>query len=46
MSFNLLEPFYGTICLYDTERREKLSENYHFRVLPTEGDNVRDDVHL
>ncbi|KAF3951383.1 hypothetical protein CMV_022955 [Castanea mollissima] len=32
----LLEPFYGTICLYNKERREKLSEDFHFRVLPTE----------
>lgn len=32
----LVEPFYGTICLYNRERREKLSEDFHFRVLPTE----------
>ncbi|KAM7264227.1 hypothetical protein ACFE04_001910 [Oxalis oulophora] len=38
LSFNagLAEPFYGTICLYNRERREKLSEDFHFRVLPTE----------
>ncbi|TXG57710.1 hypothetical protein EZV62_015539 [Acer yangbiense] len=32
----LVEPFYGTICLYNRERREKLSEDFYFRVLPTE----------
>ncbi|KAM3684141.1 hypothetical protein ACB098_11G022000 [Castanea mollissima] len=32
----LLEPFYGTICIYNKERREKLSEDFHFRVLPSE----------
>lgn len=32
----LVEPFYGTICLYNRERREKLSEDFHFHVLPTE----------
>ncbi|RDY05576.1 Guanine nucleotide exchange factor SPIKE 1 [Mucuna pruriens] len=31
-----IEPFYGTICLYNRERREKLSEDFYFRVLPTE----------
>ncbi|XP_039133072.1 guanine nucleotide exchange factor SPIKE 1-like [Dioscorea cayenensis subsp. rotundata] len=31
----LVEPFYGTICLYN-ERREKLSEDFYFRVLPTD----------
>ncbi|KAF8036039.1 hypothetical protein BT93_C1910 [Corymbia citriodora subsp. variegata] len=32
----LVEPFHGTICLYNRERREKLSEDFYFRVLPTE----------
>ncbi|KAH9673832.1 Guanine nucleotide exchange factor SPIKE 1 [Citrus sinensis] len=32
----LVEPFYGTICLYNRERREKLSEDFYFRVLPAE----------
>lgn len=32
----LVEPFYGTICLYNKERREKLSEDFIFRLLPTE----------
>uniref|UniRef100_A0A1D1YUR9 Dedicator of cytokinesis protein 11 n=1 Tax=Anthurium amnicola TaxID=1678845 RepID=A0A1D1YUR9_9ARAE len=30
-----IEPFYGTICLYNRDRREKLSEDFHFCVLPT-----------
>ncbi|CAN4081531.1 unnamed protein product [Withania somnifera] len=32
----LVEPFCGTICLYNRERREKLSEDFIFHVLPTE----------
>ncbi|KAK1396672.1 hypothetical protein POM88_006535 [Heracleum sosnowskyi] len=32
----LVEPFYGTICLYNKERREKLSEDFIFSALPTE----------
>ncbi|XP_031129234.1 guanine nucleotide exchange factor SPIKE 1 isoform X1 [Ipomoea triloba] len=32
----LAEPFYGTICLYNRERREKLSEDFLFRILPAE----------
>ncbi|XP_027911158.1 guanine nucleotide exchange factor SPIKE 1 isoform X1 [Vigna unguiculata] len=32
----LVEPFYGTICLYNRERREKLSEDFYFHILPTE----------
>ncbi|MCO5610233.1 hypothetical protein L7F22_064469 [Adiantum nelumboides] len=31
-----VEPFYGTICLYHTERREKLSEDFHFGFFPNE----------
>ncbi|KAL4203111.1 hypothetical protein AMTRI_Chr01g102360 [Amborella trichopoda] len=31
-----VEPFYGTICLYNRERREKLSEDFYFRLLPAE----------
>ncbi|KAL6198828.1 hypothetical protein ACLB2K_028616 [Fragaria x ananassa] len=37
----LVEPFYGTICLYNRERREKLSEDFYFRHTPTETQNVR-----
>ncbi|KAG6516456.1 hypothetical protein ZIOFF_026921 [Zingiber officinale] len=33
----LIEPFYGTICLYNRDRKEKLSEDFHFCILPTEG---------
>ncbi|XP_073392859.1 guanine nucleotide exchange factor SPIKE 1 isoform X2 [Physcomitrium patens] len=32
----LVEPWYGTICLYHREKREKLSEDFHFRCLPPE----------
>ncbi|GAB2223448.1 hypothetical protein Droror1_Dr00017589 [Drosera rotundifolia] len=32
----LVEPFYGTICLYNRERRDKLSEDFIFSVVPTE----------
>ncbi|XP_028073214.1 guanine nucleotide exchange factor SPIKE 1-like isoform X2 [Camellia sinensis] len=32
----LVEPFYGTICLYNRERRDKLSEDFIFCVLPAE----------
>ncbi|KQJ85009.1 guanine nucleotide exchange factor SPIKE 1 isoform X1 [Brachypodium distachyon] len=32
----LVEPFGGTICLYNRDRREKLSEDFYFRILPTE----------
>lgn len=35
-----VEPFYGTICLYNRERREKLSEDYYFHVLPAEMQDV------
>ncbi|KAA8534720.1 hypothetical protein F0562_029838 [Nyssa sinensis] len=37
----LVEPFYGTICLYNRERREKLSEDFIFRVLPAEMQDAR-----
>ncbi|KAH1237223.1 Guanine nucleotide exchange factor SPIKE 1 [Glycine max] len=37
----LAEPFYGTICLYNRERREKLSEDFYFHVLPTETQNAK-----
>eukprot|EP00250_Pteridium_aquilinum_P019527 c24469_g1_i1 orf=329-5872(-) len=44
VSFSLqagfVEPFYGTICLYHTERREKLSEDFHFEFLPNEFQEV------
>ncbi|WCJ32880.1 guanyl-nucleotide exchange factors GTPase binding GTP binding [Euphorbia peplus] len=32
----LIEPFYGTICIYNKDRREKLSEEFHFSMLPTD----------
>lgn len=32
----VVEPFCGTICLYNRERRDKLSEDFIFRVGPTE----------
>ncbi|XVF42935.1 hypothetical protein PTKIN_Ptkin02bG0000700 [Pterospermum kingtungense] len=32
----LVEPFYGTICIYNRERREKLSEDFYFSALPSE----------
>lgn len=35
------EPWYGTICLYHREKREKLSEDFHFRCLPPEFQDVR-----
>ena len=38
--FRLVEPFYGTICLYNRERREKLSEDSYLRVLPAEMQDV------
>ncbi|TKY68582.1 Guanine nucleotide exchange factor SPIKE 1 [Spatholobus suberectus] len=37
----LVEPFYGTICLYNRERREKLSEDFYFHVLPTETQDAK-----
>ncbi|XP_068661729.1 guanine nucleotide exchange factor SPIKE 1-like isoform X3 [Aristolochia californica] len=37
----LVEPFYGTICLYNKERREKLSEDFYFHVLPSEMQDTR-----
>lgn len=36
------EPIYGTMCLYNKEKREKLSEDFHFRFLPSEFQDVRD----
>ncbi|CAI5481012.1 unnamed protein product [Closterium sp. Yama58-4] len=42
LSFNvpagLVEPFYGTICLYHTEKKEKVSEDFHFQYLPLSWD--------
>ncbi|KAH9556934.1 hypothetical protein CY35_07G058600 [Sphagnum magellanicum] len=32
----LVEPVYGTMCLYNKDRREKLSEDFHFRFLPSD----------
>lgn len=37
----LAEPFYGTICLYNRERREKLSEDFIFLVFPAEMNDAR-----
>lgn len=34
------EPLYGTLCLYHRDRREKLSEDFHFRCLPSEFQDV------
>lgn len=36
----LVEPFYGTICLYNRERRERLSEDFFFHVSPSEAHDV------
>lgn len=38
------EPIYGTMCLYNKEKREKLSEDFHFRFLPSEFQDVRDFI--
>ncbi|EPS68174.1 hypothetical protein M569_06596, partial [Genlisea aurea] len=35
-----VEPFYGTICLYNRERREKLSEDFVFSTIPLETQDV------
>lgn len=37
----LVEPFYGTICLYNRERREKISEDFYFHAQPTEMQNAK-----
>lgn len=34
------EPLYGTLCLYHRDKREKLSEDFHFRCLPSEFQDV------
>ncbi|KAH6770476.1 guanyl-nucleotide exchange factor [Perilla frutescens var. hirtella] len=39
-----VEPFYGTICLYNRERREKLSEDFIFRMSPAEMQNTSSSV--
>lgn len=39
-SLFLTEPFYGTMCIYNRERREKLSEDFYFSVLPSEMQDV------
>ncbi|KAB2601883.1 dedicator of cytokinesis protein 7 [Pyrus ussuriensis x Pyrus communis] len=36
----LAEPFYGTMCLYNRERREKLSEDFYFQHAPTEKQDI------
>ncbi|CAM6094734.1 unnamed protein product [Calypogeia fissa] len=41
----LVEPIYGTICLYHRERREKLSEDYHFNFFPPEFQEAGGAVH-
>jgi hypothetical protein len=38
------EPIYGTMCLYNKEKREKLSEDFHFRFLPSEFQDVRGSI--
>jgi hypothetical protein len=37
----LVEPVYGTMCLYNKDTREKLSEDFHFRFLPSDFQDVR-----
>ncbi|XP_011000673.1 PREDICTED: dedicator of cytokinesis protein 7 isoform X1 [Populus euphratica] len=37
----LAEPFYGTICTYNKERREKLSEDFYFSVVPTDTQDAK-----
>ncbi|KAJ4832808.1 MAP kinase Spk1 [Turnera subulata] len=37
----LVEPFHGTICIYNKERREKLSEDFYFSVVPTESNDAK-----
>ncbi|KAG6554310.1 hypothetical protein Mapa_004226 [Marchantia paleacea] len=32
----LVEPIYGTVCLYHRERREKLSEDFYFQFSPND----------
>ncbi|KAL2934079.1 Guanine nucleotide exchange factor SPIKE 1 [Bienertia sinuspersici] len=36
----LAEPFHGTICLYNKEKRDKLSEDFVFQLLPSETENA------
>jgi hypothetical protein len=40
------EPFSGTVCLYNRDRREKLSEDFYFNILPTEMQDVRNNVYF
>lgn len=40
-----VEPFYGTISLYNKERREKLSEDFYFHVQPVDMQEVDSDMH-
>ncbi|KAL0349470.1 UNVERIFIED_CONTAM: Guanine nucleotide exchange factor SPIKE 1, partial [Sesamum radiatum] len=42
--FSIPEPFYGTICLYNRERREKLSEDFIFHMLPAEMQDTSSSV--
>ena len=39
--YDCAEPVYGTMCLYNKEKREKFSEDFHFRFLPSEFQDVR-----
>ena len=34
LSVGLVEPIYGSLCLYHCDRKEKLSEDFHFQFLP------------
>ena len=43
-SLFLTEPFYGTICIYNRERREKLSEDFYFSMLPSELQDVSNNA--
>lgn len=34
------EPFYGTLCVYNMDRKEKVSEDFHFQFLPPNFEGV------
>ena len=38
------EPFYGTLCVYNMERKERVSEDFHFQFLPPGIEGVSGDV--
>lgn len=45
LSCNPAEPFYGSISLYNQERKEKLSEDFYFHISPTEMQDVSHWAH-